>query len=151
MRGGKFVECNEDRSKKEGGLSFTGAPSNVGGGHYEQLIKSQHPSVGSRKQNSCNGWTEVEYWTGDTWEPTGNLRSPVATITEESTSSSSSSSENVADSTMDTTSVVGVRVTHGVTVEDGNELHYIWIDLFRDLAGEAWLDNHIEIKKMRQI
>ena len=103
MRGGKFVECNEDQSKKDG-LSFTGAPSNVGGGHYEQLIKSKHPSVGSRKQNSCNGWTEVEYWTGDTWEPTGNLRSPVATITDGS--SSSSSSEHVVDSTMDATSVV---------------------------------------------
>jgi hypothetical protein len=46
---------------------------------------------------------------------------------------------------------IPLGLTYGVTVEDGNELHYIWIDLFRDLAGEAWLDNHIEIKKMRQI
>jgi quercetin dioxygenase-like cupin family protein len=36
--------------------------------------------------------------------------------------------------------------THGVSVDEGNELHYVWIDLFRDLAGEAWLDGHIEKK-----
>ena len=36
--------------------------------------------------------------------------------------------------------------THGVTVDEENDLHYIWIDLFRNLEGEAWLDGHVDNK-----
>ena len=31
---------------------------------------------------------------------------------------------------------------HGATVADGDVLSYIWVDMFRDAAGMAWLDNH---------
>ena len=34
---------------------------------------------------------------------------------------------------------------HGVTVDEGSELHYIWIDLFGDRSGEKWIsDMHNE-------
>jgi len=36
--------------------------------------------------------------------------------------------------------------THGVTVDEENDLHYVWIDLFRNLDGEAWLDGHVDNK-----
>jgi quercetin dioxygenase-like cupin family protein len=35
--------------------------------------------------------------------------------------------------------------THGVRVEAGRTLHYVWIDLFHDAAGEAWLEGHKDV------
>ena len=29
--------------------------------------------------------------------------------------------------------------THGVTVDAGRELHYIWVDIFRSKDGERWI------------
>lgn len=37
--------------------------------------------------------------------------------------------------------------THSVTVEDGAEMYYVWMDFFRDKAAEAWLETHNAIKK----
>jgi hypothetical protein len=33
--------------------------------------------------------------------------------------------------------------THGVTVDAGRHLHYVWIDVFFKSDGEAWLDGHV--------
>ena len=35
--------------------------------------------------------------------------------------------------------------THGVAVQAGRHLHYVWIDVFFSRAGEAWLDGHTEL------
>jgi len=75
MLGGRFVECNEDGSAKEGAKAFTSSPSNFGSQHYKDLMEAKHPSVVGRKQVSCNGWTEVEYRKEDgSWAETNLLR-----------------------------------------------------------------------------
>jgi len=61
MHGGKFIESLEDGTLKEGGRTFTSSPSNFGSAHYKGLMDEKHASVVGRKQDSCNGWTEVEY------------------------------------------------------------------------------------------
>ena len=33
---------------------------------------------------------------------------------------------------------------HGVRVDEGKGMHYLWLDFFRDKAAEAWLDNHVD-------
>jgi hypothetical protein len=34
--------------------------------------------------------------------------------------------------------------THGVRAGAGEAMHYVWLDLFRDLEGEKWLEGHVE-------
>ena len=34
--------------------------------------------------------------------------------------------------------------THGVRAGAGEAMHYVWLDLFRDLEGERWLEGHVE-------
>jgi hypothetical protein len=37
--------------------------------------------------------------------------------------------------------------SHSVQVKEGAKMYYMWMDFFRDKAGEEWLKTHNAIKE----
>ena len=101
VKNGVIVEANEDGTEKDGGKKFSKSPSNFGAAHYDMGIKAKDPLIGNRKQDSCNGWVEVEYKKGDEWVSIDELRTKEVVLDsdDEASSSSSSASSSSSDKT----------------------------------------------------
>jgi hypothetical protein len=101
VKNGVIVEANEDGTEKDGGKKFSKSPSNFGAAHYDMGVKAKDPLIGNRKQNSCNGWAEVEYKKDDEWVSIDELRTKEVVLDSDDDASSSSSS--ASSSSSDTT------------------------------------------------